>query len=32
MVKERKAKFDDKILKQQEIQKFENDIIKYTND
>ena len=28
MVKERKAKFDDKILKQQEIQKFENDIIK----
>jgi len=27
MVKERKAKFDDKILKQQEIQKFENDII-----
>ena len=28
MVKERKAKFDDKILKQQEIQKFENDYIK----
>ena len=28
MVKERKAKFDDKILKQQEIQKFENDIVK----
>ena len=28
MVKERKAKFDDKILKQQEIQKFENDITK----
>jgi Tfp pilus assembly protein PilO len=27
MVKERKVKFDDKILKQQEIQKFENDII-----
>ena len=27
MVKERKAKFDDKILKQQEIKKFENDII-----
>ena len=28
MVKERKLKFDDKILKQQEIQKFENDIAK----
>ena len=28
MVKERKLKFDDKILKQQEIQKFENDIVK----
>ena len=27
MVKERKAKFDDKLLKQQEIQKFENDIV-----
>ena len=27
MVKEKKAKFDDKILKLQEIQKFENDII-----
>jgi len=27
MVKERKGKFDDKILKQQEIKKFENDII-----
>ena len=27
MVKEKKAKFDDKILKQQEIKKFENDII-----
>ena len=27
MVKEKKAKFDDKILKIQEIQKFENDII-----
>ena len=27
MVKERKAKFDDKVLKQQEIQKMENDII-----
>ena len=27
MVKDRKAKFDDKILKKQEIQKFENDII-----
>ena len=28
MVNERKVKFDDKVLKQQEIQKFENDIIK----
>ena len=28
MVKERKAKFDDQLLKEQEIQKFENDIIK----
>ena len=28
MVNERKAKFDDKLLKQQEIQKFEDDIIK----
>jgi len=28
MVKERKVKFDDQTLKQQEIQKFENDIIK----
>ena len=28
MVKEKKAKFDDKLLKQQEIQKFENDIVK----
>ena len=27
MVKEKTAKYDDKILKQQEIQKFENDII-----
>ena len=27
MVKEKRAKYDDKILKQQEIQKFENDII-----
>jgi Tfp pilus assembly protein PilO len=27
MVKDRKAKFDDKILKKQEIQKFENEII-----
>ena len=27
MVKERKAKYDDQILKEQEIQKFENDII-----
>ena len=28
MVKDRKAKFDDQLLKQQETQKFENDIIK----
>ena len=28
MVKDRKAKFDDQLLKEQEIQKFENDIIK----
>ena len=28
MVNERKAKFDDKLLKQQEIQKFEDDIVK----
>ena len=28
MVKERKAKYDDQLLKEQEIQKFENDIIK----
>ena len=27
MVKERKAKFDDKVLKQQEIQQMENDIV-----
>ena len=27
MVKERRAKYEDKILKQQEIKKFENDII-----
>ena len=27
MVKERKAKFDDKILKENEINQFENDII-----
>ena len=27
MVKERKAKYDDQLLKEQEIQKFENDII-----
>jgi len=28
MVEERKAKYDDQLLKEQEIQKFENDIIK----
>ena len=28
MVKDRKAKFDDQLLKQQETQKFENDIVK----
>ena len=27
MVKERKAKFDDKVLKQQEIQQMDNDIV-----
>ena len=31
MVKERKAKFDDKILKENEISKFENDIITLKN-
>ena len=31
MVKERKVKFDDKVLKQQEIQQMDNDIVSIKN-